>query len=128
MNKLFYSIGFASIALFFLAACSGISVSLSTDVFEKRMNEPEALLVDVRTAEEFRQGHLKDAVNIDFYSSSFEEQLSELDKNKTLLLYCRSGNRSGKSIDMARKNGFAKVYDLNGGILAWTADSKPIEN
>jgi len=79
----------------------------------------EIQLIDVRTPKEFAEGHLSNAVNINFYDSNFMEEMSKLDKNKDLYIYCRSGGRSGKAAKKLKSQGFLKVYDLDGGILNW---------
>ena len=79
----------------------------------------EIQLIDVRTPKEFAEGHLSNAVNINFYDSNFMEEMSKLDKNKDLYIYCRSGGRSGKAAKKLKSQGFLKVYDLEGGILNW---------
>ncbi len=76
-------------------------------------------LVDVRTPEEFASGHLENAVNINFYSDDFKDRINELDKEKEVYLYCRSGGRSAKAAKDLEAMGFKKVYDLEGGILKW---------
>ncbi|MEL0456941.1 rhodanese-like domain-containing protein [Flavobacteriaceae bacterium SZ-1-7] len=77
-------------------------------------------LVDVRTQEEYQTSHLKNATNFDFYSKSFADSLKTLDRNKPVYVYCRSGGRSGKSVEQLKKLGFKEIYDLEGGILNWT--------
>jgi len=79
----------------------------------------EIQLIDVRTPKEFAEGHLSNAVNINFYDSNFMEEMSKLDKNKDLYIYCRSGGRSGKAAKKLKSQGFLKIYDLEGGILNW---------
>jgi len=79
-------------------------------------------VIDVRTPKEFREGHIKNAKNIDFLSASFTDDITVLDKQKPMLIYCRSGNRSGKSIDLFLKAGYTNLYHLEGGVLKWTAD------
>ena len=76
-------------------------------------------LIDVRTPEEYAQGHLKNAVNINFYDPTFANDMDELDKSKELYIYCRSGKRSGKASKQLENMGFTKVYDLQGGINDW---------
>jgi rhodanese-related sulfurtransferase len=77
-------------------------------------------VIDIRTAEEFASGHVKDALNTDFYNTAtFEAYLTALDKTKTYYVYCRSGNRSGQSIATFKKLGFTHVVELTGGITAW---------
>ncbi len=78
-------------------------------------------LIDVRTPKEFAEGHLKGAKMIDFFDKDFLDQMSKLDKDKELYIYCRSGNRSGKAAKKLEDIGFTKVYDLQGGIKKWNA-------
>lgn len=75
------------------------------------------VVVDVRTAEEYQTGHIKGARLIDFRSPAFTAKINKLDKKKTYLLYCRSGNRSGQAMAIFKKNGFTKVYNQQGGII-----------
>lgn len=80
-------------------------------------------LIDVRTPKEYTKGHLKNAVNINYYDSNFIDEMAKLDKNKDLYIYCHSGNRSGKAAKKLGKMGFTKVYDLEGGIINWNKKS-----
>jgi rhodanese-related sulfurtransferase len=63
---------------------------------------------------------------IDFYSPDFADQLAELDPEASYLLYCRSGNRSGRTTEIMADLGFTDVADVDGGILAWTAAGLPV--
>ncbi|WOD42482.1 rhodanese-like domain-containing protein [Hwangdonia lutea] len=76
-------------------------------------------LIDVRTPKEFKEGHIKDAQNIDFLSSTFTEDIKTLDKEKPIIVYCRSGRRSANSTKKLQEAGFTEIYDLEGGILKW---------
>lgn len=76
-------------------------------------------LVDVRTPEEYKEGHLKNSQNIDYNSSTFDEDIKKLDKTKPVILYCKSGKRSAKCSEKLIKAGFEKIYDLEGGITEW---------
>lgn len=87
----------------------------------------DLVILDVRTPEEFAEGHLAGAVNIDFKGTDFEEKVSELDTSKSYLLHCRSGGRSGASLPVFEGLGFSEVYHLNTGYLGWTEAGKPIE-
>ncbi len=73
-------------------------------------------IVDVRTKEEFEESHIEDAVNIDLYSPIFQAAITDLDKTKSYLIYCTSGGRSLQATMFMRKNGFANVENLGGGI------------
>ena len=99
---------------------------ISVDDFEKKTKEPNVLIVDVRTAEEFNSGYLKGAKNIDFYAKDFEQQIITLDKSKTILVYCLAGTRSAKAADILKKNDFHNVYSMKGGIVKWRLNDKPI--
>jgi rhodanese-related sulfurtransferase len=88
-------------------------------LIEANKNNPDFMILDVRTPEEFSSGHLEDAVNINYYSINFQNDLAKLDKTKTYLIYCRSGNRSGKSLNLMKQLGFIRVYNISGGILQW---------
>jgi len=79
------------------------------------------VVLDVRTPEEYAEGHLADAVLIDFYDADFAVQLDELDKDVTYVVYCRSGNRSESTIQTMRELGFTDVVEVAGGIQAWVA-------
>lgn len=83
-------------------------------------------ILDIRTPAEFSGGHLKDAKNIDFRSSDFETNLGKLDKDKPYLVHCRSGGRSGSSLEIFKKLGFKRIIHLDGGILAWKEAKLPV--
>ena len=79
----------------------------------------------MRTPEEFGEGHIENATNIDFYSETFRDELDNLDKNKTYLIYCRSGGRSGKALDIMAELNFKEVYNILGGINQWKSEEFP---
>ena len=95
--------------------------------FEKMASKKKNMLMDVRTPEEVSEGHLPGAVNINFLGENFSSEVEKLNKNKTYLLYCRSGSRTRRAADQMQKAGFKKVYMLEGGITAWKEAGKPIE-
>ena len=76
-------------------------------------------LVDVRTPEEYKEGFIADFQNIDYLSPDFEKEIEKLDKSKPVIVYCKSGNRSGKCAAKMKEKGFVKVYDMEGGIAKW---------
>ena len=83
------------------------------------MLDTQVIIVDVRTPEEVAEGHLEGAINVDFRAENFFEQVDLLDRDQTYLLYCRSGRRSASALELMQANGFSKLYDLEGGFLAW---------
>lgn len=77
-------------------------------------------LVDVRTPGEFHSGHIKNAINIDFFDSgNFQKSFEKFDKSKPVYVYCRSGARSLKAANKLVTMGFSKIYDLKGGYMRW---------
>ena len=78
------------------------------------------VVVDFRTPEEFSEGSIASAINIDFNSFSFKSKLEKLEKEKEYLIYCRNGNRSGQALEIMKNMGFKNVTNLSGGILSWT--------
>ncbi len=83
-------------------------------------------LIDVRTPEEYKSGHLKNARLINFHQADFVQQLEKLDKEVPVLVYCAVGGRSGKTASKLMSMGFTQVYDLDGGINAWKAAGKAV--
>jgi len=71
------------------------------------------------------RGSLQNAINLDYYSETFRNELNQLDKNKTYLIYCRSGSRSGRALDIMTELNFREVYNMLGGIIDWKADGLP---
>lgn len=90
------------------------------------INHENAIVVDVREASEFATGHILNAVHIPF--SKFTDQVGKLEKYKDvpLIISCRSGARSGSACKQLKKSGFDKLYNLQGGILAWESANLPL--
>lgn len=115
---------FMSCCLFLLLCAT----AQAADIRETSLDEAAALLrnppadlviVDIRTPEEFRNGHLPGAVNMDFFGPRFDVQLSTLPQGAPVLLYCRTGNRSSQALDRFKKTAAGTVYHLTEGISAW---------
>lgn len=77
------------------------------------------IVIDIRTEEEFREGHIEGARRIDFNGEGFRAELGKLDPKKSYLFHCRSGARSKRSLPIWRELGFTKIFHLDGGILGW---------
>ncbi|MGI9613450.1 MAG: rhodanese-like domain-containing protein [Acidimicrobiales bacterium] len=109
------------------ADTAGIRLVAASEGAQIQADPPDGLIVlDVRTPEEFADGHLEGAMMIDFYSPDFADQLADLDPNRPYLLYCRSGNRSGQTTAIMDQLGFANVADIDGGIVAWAEAGLPL--
>lgn len=84
-------------------------------------------LIDVRTPEEFFEGHLKNAQNICVSEDDFEDKIRLLDKSKPVYIYCRSGARSADAANKLEEMGFTKIYDMQGGIQLWQQEGMDVE-
>ncbi|NCO62997.1 MAG: rhodanese-like domain-containing protein [Flavobacteriales bacterium] len=93
--------------------------NISVEEMQLLLKSKDIQLVDVRTPQEFKAGFIGDAVNIDYYSPTFEEEIRKLDKKKPIILYCKSGRRSSNGSEKLEAIGFVKVYNLLGGIDQW---------
>ena len=117
------------LALLGLATACGHQSYENAEVntFAERIKSPDVVLLDVRTAEEFGEGHLANALNIDVKEEGFVEKAkSTLPTDKTIAVYCRGGKRSANAAAMLAKEGF-KVVNLVGGITAWKDAGMPVE-
>lgn len=102
---------------------------LNPHAFKAEMNEKKGeILLDVRTPGEYNDGHIKGALNIDWYSPDFQNEVAKLDKNKPLFIYCKSGGRSRQAAQVLSSMGFKEIYDLQGGITSWKNDGMPLHN
>lgn len=109
------------------ADAAGVRVVSAADAAATIDEAPADLVVlDVRTPEEFAEGHIEGATMLDFYRDDFGEQLAQLDPDVPYVVYCRSGNRSSQTREMMVELGFSDVEDVDGGILAWAGAGLPI--
>lgn len=93
--------------------------------YEQQLKQPEIQLIDVRTPEEFSEGHIENAKNINIMGDDFDAQVAALDKTKPVLVYCKSGGRSAKASARLKELGFTTITDLEGGITNWNSENKP---
>jgi thioredoxin len=97
--------------------------NLAPKDFQAKIKSTEsAVVIDVRTADEFSTGHLMNALNMDWNDAATEAQLKSLDQSKTYFVYCLSGGRSSGAARFLRSNGFKNVIELNGGMMAWRSE------
>lgn len=104
----------------------GVRVVPAEEAAELLTADPAPAVIDVRTPEEFAEGHLDGAVLIDINSPDFEQRIAELDRDQPYVLYCRSGNRSAAARAVMADLGFTDVADVEGGIAAWIAAGLPV--
>ncbi|MBC7743465.1 MAG: rhodanese-like domain-containing protein [Flavobacterium sp.] len=112
--------------LFVFLILSGTTLSAQSKYYtvkaskaEKVIKKNNLIVLDVRTPEEVNEGAMTDAINYDFKAPGFKDQISSLPKKVPYFIYCRSGNRSAKAIEMMKSLGFTRIYHLEGGYLAY---------
>ena len=101
-----------------------INVISDTQFIE--IQDTDYILVDVRTMEEYESGHIQDAVNFDFYSESFQNDILSLDNSESIVLYCRTQNRSTKTANYLKENGYKEITVLEGGITSWVKNGNDL--
>ncbi len=119
------------IMLVFAAGCLAQDTRLlepdaAAELMRGNRGNPDFVILDVRTPEEFRQGSIEGAALLDYYAPDFRDRFAALDRDATIFTYCRSGNRSSHVLALADKLGFKQVYDLSGGIVAWKKAGLPL--
>jgi rhodanese-related sulfurtransferase len=107
-----------------MAACSQQPAYQNVDnkKFTELMKQPDVVVLDVRTPDEFKGGHLPQALLIDYNSGYFADQVEKLDRDKTYLVYCQGGNRSSKASQILADKGFKNVYNLENGFSKWDGE------
>jgi thioredoxin 1 len=116
--------------VFMFTNCQGQSgvEKLTNDNFEKKLNATEKkILLDVRTPDEYKRGHLTNAILVNYYDNDFKNQVAQLDKNKPVFVYCATGIRSASAAKVLAGLGFKEIYDMQGGYNAWAGAKKPVE-
>jgi rhodanese-related sulfurtransferase len=99
---------------------------LTVEEFDKKRTEKDTVVLDVRTPEEFKAGHVPGAVNLDIGDKDFDKKVEKLDKDKTYIVHCARGGRSARAAAKMKSN-FANLYDFSGGMTAWQKAGKPVE-
>ena len=96
------------------------------DLVQSKKNATNFVILDVRTPEEFESGHVEGAININYHSENFVEELNKLDKAKSYLVYCRTGRRSSDTVGIMTKQGFGELYRIDGDISKWKSENFPV--
>jgi len=114
----------------FLLSCTAQQKNsqVAPDEFEKGIEKGNIQLLDVRTPGEYKNGHIAHTMQANWNDQSqFLERIGHLDKSKTVYIYCASGARSAAAASWMRNNGFDNVVELQGGIINWKRQNKPVE-
>ena len=125
--KPLYLLLFLLVANLYSCQSQSTNKAVSPKVFSDQVKATEdPVILDVRTPSEYAEGYIPNAVNLDFYKPDFKAQIARLNKEQTYFVYCKVGGRSASAADIMRKEGFKKVIDLDGGIIAWENARLPI--
>jgi len=120
---------FIFISLLLIYSCQIFESNEINEISDAQFTEiqdTDFILVDVRTTEEYESGHIQDAVNFDFYSESFQNDILTLDKSSSIILYCRTQNRSTKTANYLKENGYKEITVLAGGITSWVKNGNDL--
>jgi rhodanese-related sulfurtransferase len=125
MKKL-CSIAFAAILLSSCSNAQSGQNNLSPTAFAAKIKAaPKAVILDVRTPDEYASGHVANALNYELNGAKFAQQIASLDKSKPVFVYCLSGRRSASAANKMRADGFKMVYEMDGGMSGWRAAQLP---
>jgi rhodanese-related sulfurtransferase len=103
-----------------------IKVAEANELINNNSSNLEFVILDVRSSGEYSEAHIDRAENIDYNSQIFKSELDKRDKNKTYLVYCRSGHRSSNAVKIMIELGFTDIHNLSGGIRKWKGEGFPI--
>lgn len=95
-------------------------------LIEEQKDNTDFVILDVRAPGEYSQGHIENAVNIDYTAESFSDEVGKLDRSKTYIVYCRSGRRSRGATGIMSEMGFQNLINMQGGILSWQSSGHPV--
>ena len=119
----------AILSLILVFSCELLSSPETNIISESdfiELKDSEYILIDVRTQDEFDSGHINSAINLDFYSDTFKNDILSLPKNETIVLYCRTNNRSSKTATILQENGYRDILVIKGGITEWVKNGNDI--
>ena len=119
----------AILSLILVFSCELLSSPVTNIISESdfiELKDSEYILIDVRTQDEFDSGHINSAINLDFYSNTFKNDILSLPKNETIVLYCRTNNRSSKTATILQENGYRDILVIKGGITEWVKNGNDI--
>lgn len=119
----------ALIIIAYFSLSSSLLASPATDISQddflaRKQSSNDYLLLDVRTEEEFAQGHIEGALNISH--TEIINRLEDIPKDKDLIIYCRSGKRAGVAAKLLAKNGYKNLFHLDGDMNGWISNQRPV--
>ena len=102
-------------------------VHVNVAQFETLLEKENGTILDVRTPEEWAEGIINGAQQMNYYDDDFATQIAALDKSKAVFVYCKAGGRSSSAAEVLKENGFTKIYNLDGGMDAWKEQGKDVQ-
>lgn len=104
-----------------------IEVFDALELIENNRDNSEFIIIDVRTPEEYSEERIENSLNINLHSGNFKEEIENFERSNQYLVYCHSGRRSSKAVEIMEKLGFTDVKNLSGGISKWTRKGLPLD-
>jgi rhodanese-related sulfurtransferase len=133
MKRTVGMVGAAVLALILVASAmaagspvTNVTIGKAQTLIKDRAGKPDFVILDVRTPAEFAEGHIAGAVNLDVQSKDFEKKLRALDRKRSYLVYCRTGNRSRTATIAMEALGFRSIFHMNEGIVKWKQRNLPL--
>ena len=117
---------FSLLLVFSCQIFESTEINIISDAQYIEIQDTDYILVDVRTLEEYESGHIQDAKHFDFYSESFQKEILSLDKSSSIILYCRTQNRSIKTANYLKENGYKEITVIAGGITSWVKNGNDL--
>lgn len=126
MSKSLFILMLSILGFIGCTAQNGSSID-SKEAYRLIKADANIVILDVRTAKEFADGHVAGAVNIDVNQTDFAQKIDELDRSKTYIVYCRLGIRSRKAVGIMSAKGFKNLYNVSDGFAGWSKNGLPFE-
>lgn len=104
-----------------------IDIYDALELIENNRDNSEFIIIDVRTPEEYSIYHIENSLNIDLNSDDFLNEIGKLERANTYLVYCHSGRRSSKAVQLMEKLDFINIKNLSGGISRWNKKGLPVD-
>ena len=103
-----------------------LSPSDAQKLIAENAGNPKFILLDVRTKDDYDSGHIEGAKLMNYYATNFSRMASQLDRDATILIYCQKGRQSPQAFRALEKDGFSKLFILDGGISEWVNAGLPL--
>lgn len=116
--------------LLIVASCASANQEAVEIINAERLAELQTegvLVFDIRTPDEYKNGHIPNVIHVNFFDTNFIEQVKELNLSESIVIHCASGGRSAKAAKKLSEAGFIKIYDYSGGFNDWSSKGLKVE-